>query len=79
LPYEDSFFVRNELKALKYAQLELLELRQLCSDIEREQIGLHQKIILPLISGVSCGGFYLYATPIIHLPKILEAQISSEF
>lgn len=41
LPYEDAFFIRNELKALKYAQLELLELRQLCSDMEQDQIGLH--------------------------------------
>jgi hypothetical protein len=39
---------------------------------------LHQEVILPLIAGVSFGGFYLYATPIINmhsspqLDKLLE-------
>jgi hypothetical protein len=29
LPYGDSYFVRNEIKALKYMQNELMELGQL--------------------------------------------------
>jgi len=43
--------------------------------------GLHDEVFLPLIAGVSFGGFYLYATPIIYLPKslTLETKIEQEF
>jgi hypothetical protein len=43
---------------------------------------LHQEVLLPLIAGVSFGGFYLYATPIIHLQsspqldKLLEKDFA---
>ena len=43
---------------------------------------LHQEVILPLIAGVSFGGFYLYATPIINLQgnpqldKLLEKDFA---
>ena len=29
LPYEDALYIRNELKALKYTQVELLEIKAL--------------------------------------------------
>jgi hypothetical protein len=43
--------------------------------------GLHDEVFLPLIAGVSFGGFYLYATPIIYLPKssTLETKLDNEF
>lgn len=42
---------------------------------------LHQQVVLPLIAGFSCGGFYLYATPIIHIPKTpsLDQRIEKDF
>jgi hypothetical protein len=83
LPYEDAQFIRNEIKALRYTQLELLELKSLTktSHFQRQLSTLHLELILPLLAAVSCGGFYLYATPIINLPKstLMDARLEADF
>lgn len=70
LPYEEAYFVLNEMQALKYLQTELLELQALIpyvsTQYQQSKFNTHNDLILPLITGVSCAGFFLYGSPIIY-------------
>ena len=54
--------------------MELMELDSLQSSIQQQygQIKekLHKDVILPLLSGISCGGFFIYGTPIIYTQEL---------
>jgi len=68
LPYEDAYFVRNELQALKFIHTELLELGSLSTQLQAQysKEHLHKDVILPLLSAISNNGFFLYASPVIY-------------
>ena len=73
LPYEDAYYLRNELQALKYVQLELLELTSLSAPLSQQhqvKETLHKDVLLPLITGVAFNGFYLYGTPVIYTQEL---------
>jgi len=35
---------------------------------------LHQQVLLPLLSGISCGGFLIYASPVIYTQELDQAR-----
>ena len=78
LPSSDSHFVKNEMKALKFIQNEVMELDQIKNAsndlisspyLERNQgaPSIFRQMILPLLSGVECGGFFIFASPTIYI------------
>lgn len=79
LPLSDGFFVQNEMKALKYLQNELMELNQLQNQLEEKQNdaggpgygkraeSIYKQLIMPLLSAVECGGFFIFASPLIYI------------
>lgn len=81
LPFEDAQYVREEMKALKYVQTELLDIQNMDEGLEdfkkSAQSTLHKQVILPLLSAVSCGGFYLYGTPLIYTQDMLDQEPST--
>ena len=80
LPYSDSYFVRNEMKALKYIQNELMELAQIQNQFNDFEPGsgtshsmfqkpqsIFKNIILPFLTGIECGGFFIFASPTVYI------------
>jgi len=78
LPYEDSSYIREEMRALKYVQIELLDIQNMDEGLEETKNSstshLHKQVFLPFISSVSCGGFYLYGTPLIYTQDLQEDE-----
>lgn len=74
LPMADGQYVKNEMKALRYIQTELLELNSIRNQLQEsnpklaKQRSIFNQLILPLLSAVECGGFMVYASPIIYIP-----------
>jgi hypothetical protein len=75
LPFEDAYFVLNELTALKYCQTELLELACLTPELASgegvkspnlQSEKFHEDLILPLLSSIRINGFLLFASPVIY-------------
>ena len=58
--------------------MELLELAALAIPISKEcgqqKENLHKDVILPLLSGISCGGFYLFASPVIYTQDLDQTK-----
>ena len=63
------------MRGLKYIQTELLELTQIHNSIREKsphlanEKSIYKQLILPLLSSVECGGFVLFASPIIFIPN----------
>ena len=74
----------EEIKALKYAQMEILDMHtydQTVRNIQTEngvrmsktsegRSDLHKEVILPFLVGVKCFGFYIYGTPLIYTQEM---------
>ena len=78
LPLSDCSYVKNELKALKYIQTEIIELNSLYNQlidqdptIAKTQ-SIYKQLILPLLSSIECGGFMIFASPSIFIPDYQE-------
>lgn len=75
LPQSDAYYIKNEMRGLKYIQTELLELTQIHNSIREKsphlasEKSIYKQLILPLLSSVECGGFVLFASPIIYIPN----------
>jgi len=77
LPLSDSHAVKNEMKGLKYIQTELMELssiHNLLNDFglkptKQENKSVFKHLILPLLSGIQCGGFFVFGSPTIYIPN----------
>lgn len=68
LPLNEARFVRNEMKALKYLQNELMELAQIQAQSEAAaESNLYKSLILPLLGATECGSFLLYASPVVYI------------
>ena len=42
------------------------------SSVLLESKSIYKKLILPLLSSVECGGFLIYASPVIYIPGYEE-------
>lgn len=73
LPAEDSYYITNEINALKHSIKEIDELQtilknreeELGKQIESEQLLMN--LITPLLAAGKCGSFILYATPVVEI------------
>jgi hypothetical protein len=69
------------MRALKYATIELLDLQMLDSKdtlmSPKRSSNIHKELILPLLAGVQCAGFYLYGTPVIYTPDVPRSPFQS--
>lgn len=83
MPFEDALHIREEIKALKYAQIELLDLQMIdnrsvdlspTKSPSKPRSKLHREMILPLLAGVQCAGLFLYGTPIIYTQEVQEKK-----
>lgn len=85
MPYEDARHILDEIKALKYAQTEILDIQTTNQTSSQEKAyermagrnpqknNLHNEIIFPLLAGVKCCGFYLYGTPLIYTQEVQQS------
>ena len=67
------------MKALKYIQNELMELAQIQNQFNDYDPGtssafpnqkpqsIFKNLILPFLSGVECGGFFIFASPTVYI------------
>jgi hypothetical protein len=39
--------------------------------LQKSQSQLHREMILPLLAGVQCAGFFLYGTPLIYTQEVI--------
>ena len=85
MPYSDSYFIRQEMKALKYMENELRELEfiqnndrpTMFSQYSGHQApSIFQKLIVPLLNGIECGGFFLFASPTIYIENYDEVDVN---
>lgn len=85
LPESDSYFVKNEMKGLKYIQTELMELSQIQNQLHdfsrprQDDKSIFKHLILPLLSQVQCGGFVVFASPTIYIPNYDEPEDLTRF
>ena len=75
LPICEARFVKNEIKALKYIQNELMELAQRQAEYDMDgkpDDSIYKKMILPLLGGVESGSFLHFASPVIYIQGYSE-------
>jgi hypothetical protein len=82
LPLSDCSYVKNEMKALKYIQTELIELNSIHNQLQDQnpklakKRSIYKQLILPLLSAIECGGFTIFASPTIYIPEYEDDSVA---